>query len=202
LKHHKDGIKRIISTIRKENQLPEKQEEKVVEEVLETTEAEAEEEKTRFDQELSRFKNLLEEDREAAYRRYGFALMRSVDPEVAAKEALELRGKSTDPCDLYNKGVLDAMEGKVAKAIKSFEAALDTLESMPDERVKDCIMDRPTLLADLGINLCLCLTERDQKSEGKKALKRTKKLASKFFDEQELPALWEAFEEEEQEEEE
>ena len=152
-----------------------------------------------FERELQRFADVLERRPEEAYHKFGLSFFPSLPPEVAGKEMFRLRKRSTDPCDLYNKGVLELGQEKVEKAAKHFQKAMAGLSSLDPDSAKAYIEDCPSLLPSLAFNLYLCKNELSNKSEAKKAWKSVVKIAKNLFLEHEMGAMWEMFEEMEQE---
>lgn len=90
-------------------------------------EAEAEtapEEKFLTDILVEGFEAALTAEKDKAYGTWGFALFHSMSDEAAWRELDRLKIDPKDALAHYNRGCVQAIDGKFADAIKSFDAAL------------------------------------------------------------------------------
>lgn len=83
-----------------------------------------------YEFEIERFKELLDQDKEYAFRRYGLTLLYSLKPESTHAILQDLGWKNRDALDYFNQGVILAQEGKPKEALDIFEKS----ESMKCER--------------------------------------------------------------------
>ncbi|HOJ61351.1 MAG TPA: tetratricopeptide repeat protein [bacterium] len=76
-----------------------------------------------YEFEISRFQELLKDNREYAFQRYGWTLFYSLPPEQTFLLKNELGWKGNDPLDYYNLGALECQKGNLKEALKHFEKA-------------------------------------------------------------------------------
>ncbi|RJP27530.1 MAG: hypothetical protein C4527_13115 [Candidatus Omnitrophota bacterium] len=104
-----------------------------------------------YEFEIGRFLDLLEQDRNYAFQRYGFTTIYSLPPEKLYQLKNELGWKGRDALDYYNQGTIECQEGKLKDALKHFEKA----ESM------NC--DQP----ELYFNMAVIMEEKDDKANAR-----------------------------------
>lgn len=81
---------------------------------------------TLYEREIRNFADQLEQDRAAAYRRYGFTMFHGLPDEDLVQERLHLRVGRVLPDDQYNLGVLANLAEDHAKAVEHYTAALQS----------------------------------------------------------------------------
>ena len=86
-----------------------------------------------YEFEINRFQDLLEQDRDSAFQRYGWSLLYSLPPEEIFKHKNGLGWKGEEPLDFYNYGVLECEEDRLTEAMEFFQKA----ESMECELSDD-----------------------------------------------------------------
>ncbi|MBI1390390.1 MAG: hypothetical protein GC154_18285 [bacterium] len=76
-----------------------------------------------YEFEIGRFQDLLKENPEYAYQRYGLSVFYSLPPEQTFTLRKGMGWKSKDALDFYNEGAVEALEGRLKEAMKMFEKA-------------------------------------------------------------------------------
>lgn len=104
-----------------------------------------------YEFEIDRFQSLLTENQEYAYRRYGLTLFYSLPPEDTFKIKSEMGWKGEEALDYYNRGTVEAMEGRYSEALKHFEKS----ESLKCDR------------AELYYNIAVIHEEEGRSSQAK-----------------------------------
>ncbi len=105
-----------------------------------------------YEFEIGRFLDLLEQDRNYAFQRYGFTNFYSLPPEKLFQLKNDMGWKGRDALDYYNLGTIECQEGRLKEALKHFEKA----ESM------NC--DQP----ELYFNMAVIMEEKEDKPSAKK----------------------------------
>lgn len=77
-----------------------------------------------YEHEIGRFQELMAENPDYAYQRYGLTLFYSLPPEETFNLKASLGWKGKDALDQYNHGVIEANKGNLKEAMKLFESAL------------------------------------------------------------------------------
>ncbi|MEW6238862.1 MAG: tetratricopeptide repeat protein [Candidatus Omnitrophota bacterium] len=78
---------------------------------------------TIYEYEIGRFLELMKENREYAFSRYGLTLLYSLPPEETFALKSEMGWKGKDPLDYYNMGTMECLQGKWKEGMKLFEKA-------------------------------------------------------------------------------
>lgn len=76
-----------------------------------------------YEFEIQRFQDLLKQDRDYAFKRYGMTLFYSLPPEETYTLLNELGWKGQEGLDLYNHGAMACQQGNLKEAMKLFEKA-------------------------------------------------------------------------------
>jgi len=109
--------------------------------------------------EIERFRELLTENRQYAFDRYGWTMFYSLDPEEIHETKAELGWKPSSALDHYNTGAVLCRSGKIAQGLKHLE------------RAQELGLDIPQLY----YNLALAYEKRDD-------VRKAKSLFRKFVD--------------------
>lgn len=76
-----------------------------------------------YEYEIGRFQDLLKENQNYAFNRYGLTLFYSLPTEQTFQMLADMGWKGKDPLDYYNLGAIDCQEGRLKEAMKNFEKA-------------------------------------------------------------------------------
>ncbi|HQH71413.1 MAG TPA: tetratricopeptide repeat protein [bacterium] len=76
-----------------------------------------------YEYEINRFQELLKNNRDYAFQRYGWTMFYSMPPDQTFLLKNELGWKGNDPLDLYNLGAVECQNGNLKEAMKYFEKA-------------------------------------------------------------------------------
>lgn len=84
-----------------------------------------------LEKQLDEFRETLEEDAPAAYRRYGVTLLHSLDEETYFKELARFGWQPETALDFYNQGVIAANRGDHEQALELYQEALKRDPELP-----------------------------------------------------------------------
>ncbi len=76
-----------------------------------------------YEFEVKRYRELLEEDKNYAFQRYGFTTFYSLPSDILFKLKTDLGWKGNEALDYYNVGTIECQEGRYKEALKHFEKA-------------------------------------------------------------------------------
>lgn len=82
--------------------------------------------------EIARFRELLRENPDYAWQRYGFTIFYSLPAEETFELRRQLGWKTGDSIDSYNLGAVECRNGNYDEAMKHFEKALTDGCSLPE----------------------------------------------------------------------
>jgi tetratricopeptide (TPR) repeat protein len=117
-----------------------------------------------LENQVNEFRELLKEDEQRAYHRYGVTLLHSLDEETYFREMSRFGWEPQTALDFYNQGVLATNRGTHEEALSLYEEALKR-----DER-----------LACAYYNLAFTCEALEQKDQQAEALERYLDLMSEF----------------------
>jgi len=89
---------------------------------------------TLFEDEVRRFSELLENDRELAYRRFGFTMLYGLSDEQLVRERDRLDLSEKQPTDYYNLGVVANQEERHEDAVELYNQAIEAGCELPELR--------------------------------------------------------------------